>query len=137
MTGNIHQSHEPDLRRKRSKQRDKVLDAVRATKTHPSADWVFHEVRREIPNISLATVYRNLNLLVESKEINEVLCDGQLRFDANKEEHFHFICRSCKGIFDIDEARVSSPDFKLPRGYKVENVKMDFYGVCPNCLAKQ
>ncbi len=122
--------------RKRSKQREKVLGVVRSTKSHPTADWVFHEVRKDLPNVSLATVYRNLNLLVESGEINEVLCDGQLRFDANKDEHFHFICRSCKGIYDIDEARVSSPDFKLPRGYSVQAVRMDFYGVCPNCQAK-
>ncbi len=119
--------------RKRSRQREKVLDVVCSTKSHPTADWVFHEVRKKIPNISLATVYRNLNLLVESGEINEVLCDGQLRFDANKDEHFHFICRSCKGIFDIDETRVASPDFKLPRGYLAENVKMEFYGLCPDC----
>ena len=124
-------------RRKGSKQREKVLDIVRSTKSHPTADWVFHEVRKELPNISLATVYRNLNLLVESEEINEVLCDGQLRFDANKGEHFHFICKSCKGIFDIDESRVSSPDFKLPRGYVVQDVRMDFYGICPSCQAKQ
>ena len=136
MHSDTNQPRERDLRRKRSKQRDKVLDVVRSTKTHPSADWVFHEVRKEIPNISLATVYRNLNLLVESKDINEVLCDGQLRFDANKDEHFHFICKICKGIFDIDEARVSPPDFKLPRGYKVDSVKMDFYGLCPSCLTK-
>lgn len=123
--------------RKRSKQREKVLSIVKATKSHPTADWVFHEVRREIPHISLATVYRNLNLLVESREINEVVCDGQLRFDANKEEHFHFICRECKGIFDIDEARVESPDFKLPRGYVVEDVRMDFYGKCPSCQPKR
>ena len=122
--------------RKRSKQRDKVLDVVRSTESHPTADWVFHEVRKELPNVSLATVYRNLNLLAESGEINEVLCDGQLRFDANKKEHFHFICRSCNGIFDIEEKRVDSPDFKLPRGYIVENVKMDFYGLCPDCTAK-
>ena len=124
-------------RRKGSKQREKVLDIVRSTTSHPTADWVFHEVRKELPNISLATVYRNLNLLVESEEINEVLCDGQLRFDANKGEHFHFICKSCKGIFDIDESRVSSPDFKLPRGYVVQDVRMDFYGICPSCQAKQ
>jgi Fur family peroxide stress response transcriptional regulator len=129
MVSEIHQ-------RKRSKQRNKILDVVRSTSIHPSADWVFHEVRKEIPNISLATVYRNLNLLVESNEISEVLCDGQLRFDANKNEHFHFICRSCKGIFDIDETRVESPEFKLPRGYLVENVKIDFYGLCPNCQSK-
>lgn len=119
--------------RKRSKQREKVLSTVRSTKSHPTADWVFHEVRKDLPNISLATVYRNLNLLAESGEINEVLCDGQLRFDANKDEHFHFICRSCKGIFDIDETRVTSPDFKLPRGYTVQDLRIDFYGTCPAC----
>ncbi len=123
--------------RKRSKQREKVLDVVRSTKSHPTADWVFHEVRKELPNVSLATVYRNLNLLAESGKINEVLCDGQLRFDANRDEHFHFICRSCKGIFDIDETRVTSPDFKLPRGYVVQDVRMDFYGICPSCQASQ
>ncbi len=122
--------------RKRSKQREKILEVVRSTKVHPTADWVFHAVREDIPNISLATVYRNLNLLVETKDINEVLSEGQLHFDANREEHFHFICKSCKGIFDIEETRVSSPDFKLPRGYKVEDVRMDFYGLCPECTSK-
>jgi Fur family peroxide stress response transcriptional regulator len=122
--------------RKRSKQRERILEVVRSTKTHPTADWVFHEVRKDIPNISLATVYRNLNLLVESKDINEVLSDGQLHFDANRDKHFHFICRSCKGIFDVEETRVSSPEFKLPRRYKVEDVKMDFYGLCPDCIAR-
>ncbi len=126
MTRETHQ-------RKRSRQRDKVLETVRSTESHPGADWVFHEVRKEIPNISLATVYRNLNLLVQSGEISEVLCDGQLRFDANKKEHFHFICRSCKRIYDIEETRVAQPDFRLPRGYVVENVRMDFYGLCPDC----
>lgn len=122
--------------RKRSKQRERILEVVRSTKTHPTADSVFHEVRKDIPNISLATVYRNLNLLVESKDINEVPSDGQLHFDANRDEHFHFICRSCKGIFDIEETRVSSPNFKLPRGYRVEDVKIDFYGLCPDCIAR-
>ncbi len=122
--------------RKFSRQREQVLEVVRSTRTHPTADWVFHEVRKKLPNISLATVYRNLNQLVESKDISEVLSDGQLHFDANKEEHFHFICRSCNGIFDIEEKRVESPDFKLPRGYVVEDVKMDFYGLCPDCAAK-
>ena len=130
------QQSEGALRRKRSKQREKVLDIVRSTKTHPTADWVFHEVRKELPNISLATVYRNLNLLAESGEISEVICDGQLRFDANKEEHFHFICKSCKGIFDIDEARVT-PDFKLPRGYVVQDLRIDFYGICPACQTQR
>ncbi len=122
--------------RKRSRQRDKVLEVVRSTKTHPTADWVFHEVRKQIPNVSLATVYRNLNQLVETKDINEVLSEGQLHFDANNVEHFHFICRSCAGIFDIEEKRVEPLDFKLPRGYLVEKIKMDFYGLCPNCLDK-
>ena len=130
------QQSEGALRRKRSKQREKVLHIVRSTKTHPTADWVFHEVRKELPNISLATVYRNLNLLAESGEISEVICDGQLRFDANKEEHFHFICKSCKGIFDIDEARVT-PDFKLPRGYVVQDLRIDFYGICPACQTQR
>ncbi|HUI29194.1 MAG TPA: transcriptional repressor [Candidatus Acidoferrales bacterium] len=130
MLNDLHQ-------RKRSRQREKILEVVKSTKIHPTADWVFHEVRKEMPNISLATVYRNLNQLVESKDISEVLSDGQLHFDANKDDHFHFICRSCNGIFDIEEKRVESPDFKLPRGYKVESVKMDFYGVCPNCQAKE
>ncbi len=130
------QQSEGALRRKRSRQREKVLDIVRSTKTHPTADWVFHEVRKELPNISLATVYRNLNLLAGSGEISEVICDGQLRFDANKEEHFHFICKSCKGIFDVDEARVT-PGFKLPRGYIVQDLRIEFYGICPACQAQR
>lgn len=123
--------------RKRSKKRDKVLEVVRSTNIHPTADWVFHEVRKEIPSVSLATVYRNLNLLVQSGELNEVICDGQLRFDANLNEHSHFICKVCKNIYDIGEETVPTPKFRLPRGYDVEDVKIDFYGVCPKCHGKK
>jgi len=119
--------------RKRSKQREQVLDAVRSTRSHPTADWVFHEVRKNMPRVSIATVYRDLNILSDSGEIGKIVHDGQMRFDANMDKHFHFICTSCKSIYDIPDTWVEFPDLKLPRGYAVEEVKMDFYGICPTC----
>lgn len=88
---------------KRSRQRDAIVAFLQTRKDHPTADTVYHEIQNEIPNISLGTVYRNLSLLSERGEILRLACDGKVdRFDADTTPHYHFICKDCGCVKDIN-----------------------------------
>ena len=76
---------------KRSKQRDAILSVLKNTKVHPTAEWLHNEVRKDIPNISLATVYRNMKLLLETKQIVGINIDGIEHYDGNCDNHYHFV----------------------------------------------
>ena len=104
--------------------------------THPSAEALFKMVRRRLPSISFGTVYRNLNVLRDDGEILELACGRRsCRYDGNPARHYHFVCRSCEGIYDIDADMVRGVDGKaLERaGYEVSGWRVDFYGTCKRC----
>ena len=87
---------------KYSRQREAILLYLRSTKSHPTAENVYTEIRKEFPKISLGTVYRNLNLLVDQGEILRLNCgDGVEHFDAKTEPHNHFACRTCGAVIDL------------------------------------
>lgn len=121
-----------------SKQRESIKRNLMQRMDHPTADMVYEEVRREFPNISLGTVYRNLALLAELGEIKKLsLGDGSNRFDGNMHPHDHFICRSCSRI--IDFPRVDASEALQQRVAKdfdgrIEGETIQFYGLCPACL---
>ncbi|MGN1084105.1 MAG: transcriptional repressor, partial [Lachnospiraceae bacterium] len=84
---------------KHSRQRDAILEYLRSTASHPTADTVYENVREKIPNISLGTVYRNLNMLAESGEVLRLSCGGTSdRYDGCVKPHYHFLCRSCGNV---------------------------------------
>ena len=106
-------------------------------KDHPTADTVYMHVRQEYPNISLGTVYRNLNLLVELGEIISFTCgDGSVHFDYTTTPHYHFVCKTCGHIIDLPVSMVrDTSDFfteELP-GH-VDTHALFFYGECNHCL---
>jgi Fur family transcriptional regulator, peroxide stress response regulator len=109
---------------RRSIQRDTILRVVKNTTSHPGADWVYDEVRKEIPNISLGTVYRNLRSLAQAGEIRELDIPGSAsRFDGSTTKHHHLICEKCGSIFDLDEdidLKVEARIFQKP-GLKLKN----------------
>ena len=112
-----------------------VLDTVRATDVHPTAEWVFRHVRRRLPRVSLGTVYRNLRLLVREGLLVERADAGGSRFDGNLSEHHHFTCVECDRVFDLREPvrrtvhlRVSSRT-----GFEVLRHRIEFYGRCATC----
>ena len=122
-----------------SKQRETILNFLKNNHTHPSADEVFQEIRPLLPNVSLATVYRNLNLLVELGEIRKIeSLDGTARFDFNVKEHYHFVCTNCNKVYDVPAEVVSGLDQKaeLLTGFKIEKHDISFKGICCNCLKK-
>jgi Fur family peroxide stress response transcriptional regulator len=121
---------------RKSKQKEAILRAVRGTTSHPSAGWVYEQVRKEIPNISLGTVYRNLGLLKEAGEIRAVGLPGTLeRFDSNTQDHYHFKCEGCGRIFDLDLPVDKAMDERVRRatGFEVTYHRLEFFGRCKEC----
>ena len=79
-----------------SKKREAILTAIRGTRCHPSAEWVYQSLKPEHPDLSLGTVYRNLIFFQQRGEIQSVgVVKGQERFDGETRPHSHFICNSC------------------------------------------
>ncbi|MDO4562501.1 MAG: transcriptional repressor [Clostridia bacterium] len=117
---------------KHSRQRDAVLTVLRNTKEHPTAEVIYEEVKKQVPNISLGTVYRNLRLLVDMGEILELITPSCSRFDGDISEHYHFTCRSCGRVYDLPSEAVTKPSAKMD-GFRFEHCRMDFSGICPDC----
>ena len=122
---------------KYSRQREAIREYLMQTKEHPTADMIYMKIRSIYPNISLGTVYRNLNLLAEKGEIIKINCqDGSERYDANIKPHYHFICNRCRRVHDLEMEsidhinKIAGADFKG----KIEGHVTFFYGKCPECL---
>ena len=121
---------------RKTKQRQAILKVLRDTDCHPTAQWIYEQVRQEIPHISLGTVYRDLKLLKKMGEILELDFAGNLtRFDANTSQHHHFYCKKCHSIFDIDELVDTQVDERVAdeNGFEVFGHRMDFFGLCREC----
>ena len=106
---------------------------------HPTADTIYINVRKEFPNISLGTIYRNLTLLSDLGEIVKITTDGADRFDAHVEPHSHFICRKCHQVLDIhmeNEDFINSEAQKEFSG-QIEGHTVQYFGLCKNCLEKK
>ncbi|HOB35558.1 MAG: transcriptional repressor [Firmicutes bacterium] len=124
-------------RPRNTKQRQLILEVLRGTTAHPTADWVYQQVRAVLPNVSLGTIYRNLGVLKEQELIQEVRYPGsQARFDGNPEPHYHFFCLNCDRIEDVPLpfCRDAEEAFrqKLPE-YEVMGHNTEFFGLCPDC----
>lgn len=122
---------------KRSRQRDAIVTFLKTRKDHPTADTVYQEIRTVIPNISLGTVYRNLSLLSDRGEILRLACDGKVdRFDADVSPHYHFICKSCGCVQDIDVPYSSEIDETANRIFdgSILSHSLLFEGYCKECL---
>lgn len=126
------------MQRRNTNQRRLIYEVLKSTNIHPTADWIYEQVKREIPNISLGTVYRNLKVLKEEGKIIEINDGKQSRFDARTDKHFHFKCNSCGGIFDIDrEDAIVVNKLKLEEiGFTVSDIDVVFTGICYRCNEK-
>jgi len=126
------------IKRRNTQQRKVILDILRSTDIHPTADWIYERAREHIPNISLGTVYRNLKILRDEGLILEINDGKQSRFDGRVDEHFHFKCVTCNSIYDIDVKEVVSIDEKLlmKEGFQIYGYDVIFSGVCPGCKGK-
>jgi Fur family transcriptional regulator, peroxide stress response regulator len=113
-------------------QREHVYAVLLRKRDHPTAEEVFIRVKRELPDISMATVYNCLDALVRCGLVRQVTLErGAARFCPNMRNHGHFYCDRCEGVFDIP----LPPDngFALPRGFRAERYDIAIHGRCPEC----
>jgi Fur family peroxide stress response transcriptional regulator len=119
-----------------SKQRELIYNALVSTKEHPSAEMIFKKLKPSCPSLSLGTVYRNLNLLVEE---GRALCIPSTvnRYDATTQDHPHFYCTCCGNLYDLDIPIDQSMHLAVEKlGYHVHSQDLIFKGICPHCLTK-
>jgi Fur family peroxide stress response transcriptional regulator len=121
-----------------TRKRRLVLETVRSTDQHPTAEWVHRRVRDHLPRVSLATVYRNLRLLAREGLLAEFQAGPSVRFDARVMRHHHFTCAPCGRVYDLDEPVDSRLDARVAAktGFRVSHHRMEFYGVCRTCMSR-
>ncbi len=122
---------------KQFRKRNAILRCLQCSKAHPSAEMVYAELQKTHPDISLATVYRNLSLFKSQGLIQSVATVGGVeRFDANTEPHVHFICTGCSAIIDLPEMQVPQVlcgEAADGVGGKVTACQLTFTGLCGQC----
>jgi len=122
-------------RTRETQQRRVVYRTIKETCSHPTADWIFEQVRAELPKISLGTVYRNLSVLKDDGIIREIYGnDRRAHFDADLTQHAHFICSSCGEICDVkDVPPVDWRTLKELVGCEITDQRIEFHGRCAAC----
>ena len=126
---------------KYSRQRESIKEYLMSTTAHPTADTVYLHVKEEFPNISLGTVYRNLNLLADIGEAIKITTpEGGDRFDGNTNPHYHVVCTSCGKVDDLhlDQEQIEAVN-KLGNTHYDGTIKTHttlFYGTCSECCSK-
>ncbi len=121
-----------------SRQREAIREYLASTKSHPTADMVYNQIQSIYPNISLGTVYRNLNLLVEQGDAIKLSCgDGMEHFDYDTSEHYHFICKNCGNVIDLNMESINHINTIAGSVFdgKIDGSITYFYGICPACLS--
>ncbi len=119
-----------------------ILKYLKSTKSHPSPEMVYQEVKKQLPRISLATVYRILKELKEKGEAQEIPSPGPLRYDGDTSSHAHFICEKCGQIFDVcGQCSLIKPPKTPPKAGpplaekvgKINKYQIYLYGNCNKC----
>jgi len=121
---------------RKTKQKEAILKFLKDNKSHPTADEIFENVRKEIPNISFGTVYRTLRILKKNNEIRELDLSGRpSHFNSETKQHYHYRCDKCDRVFDIDntvEIQVSNTADE-EKGFKVTYPVLELRGLCKDC----
>lgn len=121
---------------KYSRQRESIKSFLMTRYDHPTAETVYMNIKESFPNISLGTVYRNLNLLAEIGEIQKLSTGiGPDRFDGNPLPHYHFICNACGSVLDLDVNGLEHINILASQNFDgdIEGHITYFYGKCPAC----
>ncbi len=122
-----------------TRQKKLILEILRNTDTHPTADWIYEQARKQIPDISLGTVYRNLSNLKQAREIMELNYGSTFsRYDGNPSNHYHFVCDMCGRVYDLDLPLLEHLEEEVENrtGMQVTRHRLEFYGYCRDCRQK-
>lgn len=132
---------QPDLKTYRqSRQRERILQLLKQTDTHPTADWLYEQLKKEFSKLSLGTVYRNLSILTDQGLVQKIHSGSTFnRFEANQALHYHLICEKCGKIEDFKMPAHKELDEQASRmtDFMIRKHRIDFFGICSNCQKKQ
>lgn len=124
--------------RRMTRQRKAVLEVLQSTRSHPDAAWIYQEVKKKVPSISLGTVYRTLDALVKEGKIQALHTGGATRYDAFTDPHPHLVCTSCGAVVDLElevEPVLEAAQRQNPE-VRITGAKLTFEGLCPRCAAE-
>lgn len=125
------------MERRYSRQRETIYQAVLASRAHPTAEMIHEQLRGELPQLSLGTVYRNLRLLVEEGRLQE-LGGPTARFDGVTAPHTHLRCKRCGQVLDLESPPYDPALDRMAAagGAEIESHSLVFTGLCPECAGK-
>jgi Fur family peroxide stress response transcriptional regulator len=127
------------MKYKRSKQRERVLELLGQTASHPTADWLYQKLKKEFPNLSLGTVYRNLNILAEQKLIQKLpFGSTHDKYEVIKCPHYHLVCENCGSVQDFNMPHYTEINQQAQKmiGFRISRHRIDFFGICQTCQSK-
>lgn len=121
-----------------SRKRAAILEALRESETHPTAEWIYRRLKPEYPDLSLGTVYRNLGRFRETGQAASLgVIGGYERFDGDTSPHAHLVCRRCGAVVDVKDALPGPRRLKAisrMSGCRVDSASVTFLGLCRDCL---
>ena len=125
---------------KYSRQRESIKEFLRTRTDHPTAEVIYTNLRQEMPNLSLGTVYRNLSLLSDIGDILKISTgNGPDHFDGNPTPHNHFICNKCGAVIDLEMDNIEHIDEVASKNFdgNIQGHVIYFHGICPDCLKQE
>ena len=129
-----------EVSKKHFRKRDAILQYLQSVTDHPSAEKVFTQLKPEIPDLSMGTVYRNINLFKQQGlAITVATVKGVERFDANTDPHVHFICQDCDAVIDLMDMEIPETLKNVAEassGGRVSECVLCFSGLCQDCAKK-
>ncbi len=121
-------------------QRHVILEVIKESRSHPTANEIYETVRKRLPNISLGTIYRNIEILYENGLIEKIgPITNQMRYDGITENHYHIRCIRCGKIVDAPMRAMNGLDDYVQRrtDYTILGHRLEYVGICPDCKKKE
>ena len=124
------------MRYRKSRQREEILNILQGSNTHPTANWIYDQLKKDNPKLSLGTVYRNLSVLVEQELVDRIDFGSTFdRYEARKASHYHFVCERCGEVSDLDMPIMNELNSLVEKtiGLKTNDHRLEFFGICKKC----
>lgn len=124
------------MKKRNTKQKQIILETLRKDKTHPTITEIYEKVSKKQKNIGKATVYRNVNDLVDNDQVKKIVDEeGNFHYDGNEKEHIHLICKNCKKIIDIFDTNQAEfiETVAKENSILIESAIITFEGFCSEC----
>ena len=116
-----------------------IIDYLIESKTHPTIEEIYNDLKDDHPGMSLATVYNNVNFLVDQGLVYEMkFGQNHSRYDYLGDRHFHVMCEECGKIMDFESSDLSNINASCEEqtGFLLKQTKLEMYGICPECQRK-